>query len=75
MNVQYTGHLGHRPVHLVVDDHERRQLPAQAHLLGAHGDAAVDLGGVVAALAQALALDLGRRRDQQDDQGVGMARP
>jgi hypothetical protein len=72
VNVQYTGHLGHRPVHLVIHDHKGCELPAQTHLLGPFGDAPVHLGGVVAPVAQAFALDLGGRRDEQDDQGVGV---
>jgi hypothetical protein len=73
VSLEYTGHLGHRPVHLVIYDHERCQLAAQAHLLGTEGDAAIDLGGIVPTLAEALTLDLGGRRDQQDHQGVGMS--
>jgi hypothetical protein len=70
VNVQYTGHLGHRPVHLVIHDHKCCELPAQAHFLGPFGDASVHLGGVVTPMAQAFALDFGGRRHEQDDQGV-----
>jgi hypothetical protein len=75
VKVQYTGHLGHRPVHLVIHDHERRQFLPQAHLLGAEGDAPIDLVDVVPPLPQAGPLDLGRRRHEEHDQCVGVARP
>jgi len=73
VKVQYTGHLGHRPVHLVIYDHEGRQLPAQTHLLGTDLDAPVDLVDVVAPPAQAGPLDLGGRRHQEHDQRVGVS--
>jgi hypothetical protein len=75
VKVQYTGHLGYRPFHLVVHDHKWCQLPADALLFGALGDAAIDLGGVVSPLLEALALDLGRRRHEQDHQCVGVPFP
>jgi hypothetical protein len=59
VKVQYTGHFGHRPVHIVVYHHEGGELPACALFLGAEGDAPIDLGGVVPAPFEALALDLG----------------
>ena len=58
MKVQYTGHLGYCPFHLVVHDDKRCELAPDALLLDALGDATIDLGGVVAPLAEALALDL-----------------
>jgi len=73
VKVQYTGHLGYRLVHLVVDDHERGELPAQAHLLGPQGDAPVHLVVVIAPLAQTRPLDLGGRGHEQDDQCVRMS--
>jgi hypothetical protein len=75
VKVQYTGHLGYCPFHLVVHDHEGRELPADALLLSALGDAAIDLGGIVAPLLEALALDFGRRGHEQDDQCVGVPLP
>jgi hypothetical protein len=59
VKVQYTGHLGYCPVHLVVHDDEGGELPARALLLDALGDAAIDLGRVVSPLVEALALDFG----------------
>lgn len=73
MKVQYTGHLGYCPFHVVIHHHERCELPADALLLGALGDATIDLVGVIAPLLKALALDLGRGGHEQDHQCVGMA--
>jgi hypothetical protein len=59
VKVQYTGHLGYCPFHLVVYHDKRCELAPRALLLDALGDAAIDLGSVVAPLVEALALDLG----------------
>jgi hypothetical protein len=59
VDIEYTGHFGYRPVHLVIYDHKGCQFPAQAHFLGTDGNAAVDFRGAVTSFLEALALDLG----------------
>jgi hypothetical protein len=71
----YTGHLGHGLIDVVVHDHEGCEGPTHPLLAGPDLQAPGHLGLVVSTPPQALGLDLGRRGQQEHDQGLGLALP